>query len=298
MDHRERTALIAAWTRRRVGACAIALAPLFCACGDRAPAAAPDSSVPLALDDAAALATPDAAPPRCTEGSTIPCACASANRVGRRSCVDGVYADTCEDCKPGSLCTPGRYEGRYAIPEYMPVAAGFCGLFTVFGGPGSGAIAFTLAPASDDEFAEIVSTDSCLELTIENDAGTPDADAGVAGVSTLRMELSGKVDCATGLLEGEVRGVYYSVSLCNGGTVQDYYSMKGRVTAAYDPDTERFGAGVLDIHEPAQLLDVLGFTKPPGGRGSFEAAWAPDAGAPLDAGDCLGGQPYEDFPLP
>jgi hypothetical protein len=298
MNHREPTAATAAWARRRAGAYASALVPLFCACTDHASQGAPDASVPVVRDDAAVLAVPEAGPPRCAEGSSIPCACTSANRVGRRSCVDGAYADTCEDCKPGSLCSPGRYEGRYEIPEYLPVAAGFCGLFTLFGGPGSGAIAFTLAEAADDEFAEIVSTDSCLELTIENDAGAPDADAGVAGVSTLRMELSGKVDCATGLLEGELRGVYYSVSLCNGGTVQDYYSMKGRVTAAYDPDTGRFGAGVLDIREPAQLLDVLGFTKPPGGRGSFEAAWAEDAGAPADAGDCLGGQPYEDFPLP
>jgi hypothetical protein len=261
-----------------------------------------DGGASLASSEAGASVAVDTGPPPCKPEDTQGCVCTDGSGLGVRHCQAGAFEGACESCAPiatpsGTLCAVGRYTGRYHIDEYLPAAAGFCGLFTLFGGPGNGEIAFTLGSTGSAEFVEIVQTESCLELTVENDAGMPDADGGVVGVSPLDMALSGKVDCATGELRGEVRGVYYSVSLCNGGTVQDYYPIKGTIRATFDPDTFTFKDGVLDLREPPQALDALGITKPAGGAGTFSTALDPDAGAPEKTGDCLDGKPFEDFPL-
>jgi hypothetical protein len=172
----------------------------------------------------------------------------------------------------------------------------------------TGTFAFTLADRSDpsDEFARIVGPESCLELELPStggDGGMPVAiDGGPDGGASVQfdaigMAFTGDVNCSTGELTGELRGAYYTESVCNLGTVKDWYSVKGSLSATFNPATRGFETGVIDIQEPPGLFDSLGLAPRNGGVGTWTADLDPDAPVPEPVADCLDGAPWTDFEL-
>jgi hypothetical protein len=191
----------------------------------------------------------------------------------------------------------------------------------IWGGSGVGELAFTLGAApAGSEFVEVVETESCFELitTGEADGGlkSPDvpdgglvpATGGDGGVETPKaMGLEGKVDCATGELEGIVRGVYYTpISVCGGffGFPEPlWYPIKGKLTATYDPVTRTFKDGVIDLQEPLseewKSFKDLGFPVGDafGGKGTWMATLDPQAPKPEPVEECYDEAHYKDFEL-
>jgi hypothetical protein len=230
--------------------------------------------------------------------------------------VDGGFAGSaCEHCEPvetntGSYCVPGRYTGSFSISKYLPAAAG-C-LWSIWGGSGMADMGFTLGAAgAGAEFVTVVTAESCFEFVTTGsvdggleppayDAGAPVADAGTLQPSSLGLE--GSVDCASGKLDGTLKGVYYApVSVCGaflGVPEQTYYSIKGRLTATFNPKTSSFENGIIDLQEPetgAQMILPLGDYF--GGEGTWQAALDPDAPKPEPRDQCYDEAHYQDFDL-
>jgi hypothetical protein len=217
------------------------------------------------------------------------------------SCADagvlGLDARACDACVPGEPspccegellgpCVPGHYAGEYVMPSYLPVAAGLCGLLPVFGGSTRGGYAFSLDGVRDGGALVIAPTRSCVDLTVYGDAGPP-ADGGTLPPV---LAVSGTVDCASGHLEAEVRGYYHSISVCDTAKADDF-SVKGIMTADYDPQRHTFVGGVIDLHEPSILPGTGEF----GGRGTWEAPRVGPAQSPAAGCDITGR--YVDFTI-
>lgn len=259
-----------------------------------------DASVTSNLDAGATSA--------CSSGAAQACDC-PAGGTGQQRCSGGAFG-SCEGCAPAVVvdkttkCVAGRYVGMLDIPYYAPGPAGVCGLFTVFGGGGSGPIAFTLGGSSDAEFISVIGSASCLDVMVvgASDPNVPVPETGVqvlpdGGVQrAFSMELSGSVDCRTGKFTGEVKGTYRSVSFCDLGMTESDYFMKGPVTAMFDPETRSFVDGSVDLKEPPVLLPLGG---EPGGKGSWTAKLDPNAVTPPAPADgCLGGVVFRDDLFP
>jgi hypothetical protein len=177
------------------------------------------------------------------------------------ACVGGGPAPCCEGEGLGP-CAPGHYTGEYVMPSYLPVAAGLCGLLPVFGGSTRGGYAFSLDGERDGGTLVIAPSRSCVDLTVYDDAGS----ATDGGTLPPVLSLSGTVDCTSGRLEAEVRGYYHTISVCETAKADDF-SVKGTMTADYDPVRRAFVGGVIDLHEPGILPGTGEF----GGRGTWEA---------------------------
>lgn len=189
----------------------------------------------------------------------------------------------------------------------------------IWGGSGVGDLAFTLGAApAGAEFVEVVETESCFELetTGAADGGLTAPDAGPntngmdpdSGVEVSKsMGLEGKVDCATGEFEGIIRGVYYTpISVCGGffGFPEPlWYSIKGKLTATYDPASRTFKNGVIDIQEPLseewKAFKMAGFPVGDafGGKGTWVGMLDPSAPAPEPVDECYDKEHYTDFEL-
>jgi hypothetical protein len=283
--------------------------PVLGACGDdggsggERPRAFDATVAPIAVD---AGAGPEAG---CASGAVQTCTCPEGGE-GEQRCSNGVFSASCEGCGPAVVvdtttkCVAGRYVGVLDIPYYAPGPAGLCGLVTLFGGGGSGAMAFTLGVSDNAEFASVIGSSSCLDVRVvgQSDPNVPLPEAGVevlpdGGVARiLSMELSGSVDCRTGKFSGEVKGTYRSVSFCDLGMMENDYFMKGPVAAVFDPVKRAFVDGSLDLKEPPVLLALGGEA---GGKGSWSAALDRDAGTPpAPAQGCLGGVQFRDDLFP
>jgi hypothetical protein len=278
------------------------------ACGKAAAPAAQTGSYEAgvsALTDAAVIQT------ECSDGETESCDCDDAGSSGLRACVGGQYS-SCTGCfsNPGqtSKCVAGHYTGRFSM-SYTPGPAGICGLTTLFGGSGAGPLAFDVVSNGSDEFYQIGG--GCLRGRSDQvDAGIVQigADIFAKGVE-FKAIVSGVVDCATGNLEGELRGTYRSTSFCGVGLVQDDFFFKGPIKATYNPDTKSFEMGTLVLHEPPVAVPLNG---QPGGMGTWQVTLGGgdggveagnlygDAGLSGDGGsfDCLDGVMFKDFNLP
>jgi hypothetical protein len=255
-------------------------------------------------------------PDACDEGETDPCVCTDGSGIGTRGCIDGRFGGACTACTPpvnGTPCQPGRYTGEFTILTYLPRAASLCGFYSAFGGSGVGSFQFTLGGgASGSEFLDVVATESCLELVTNGEADgglqSPDvpqalADAGPPPEgNTTSMGLEGSVDCATGDFKGELKGVYHApLSVCGGvfgGGEEEYYSTKGTLTARYDPKTQTFVDGVIDIQEPMNdLYYLLPIGERFGGAGPWTGKLALEAPAPAPRSECYDTAHYKDFKL-
>lgn len=267
----------------------ISLAIALSACSDDAGSSDTPSDVGnAALVDAAAPL--DAGP--CVNQQRQACTCASGN-TGERVCSNGSFG-ACENCATydastsTSLCVPGHYVGPMKT-TFVPSAAGFCGLFTVFGGEGSGTWEFTLSASGSTEFFQ-VEANTCITL-MDSDAGAamPTAD----GKPPPRLSLTGKVDCKTGELKGEIKGFYRTVSFCN--SMEENYFYKGPVTAVFDPKTNSFKNGTLKLREPPVLIPLAGEA---GGDGTWSATLVPEAEPVANQQDCFNGIMFRDDLFP
>lgn len=275
------------------------------ACGD-------DGGGPTTtLQDAGVIGARDATlDAGCTTGALEACDCPSGGS-GQRRCVGGAFSNTCEGCVTVSVdtstkCVAGRYVGTLDIPYYVPGPAGLCGLVTVFGGGGSGDMAFSLSATDNAEFLTVIGSSSCFDVNVtgSSDAGVPNL-PDASGVTTLpdggtvrslTMELSGSVDCATGKFTGEVKGTYRSVSFCDLGMTENDYFLKGPVSATFDPVTRTFKGGTIDLKEPPVLFALGGEA---GGSGTWEAKLEPNAPPPpASPKGCLNGVVFRDDLFP
>jgi len=126
---------------------------------------------------------------------------------------------------------------------------------------------------------------------------SPDAGAMGPQMDPVTLAFTGDVDCSTGELRGELRGAYYSVALCDLGTVESWYSIKGAITGTFNPETGSFELGVIDLQEPPALLEAIGLSPRTGGEGTWSATLDPDAPRPELVDDCLDGAEWTDFEL-
>jgi hypothetical protein len=270
-------------------------------CAKVSPSVAPEMVRQAGLD----AALPDAGPvAECGEGDTQPCTCDNPGGTGLRACIGGTFG-SCNGCGLGSgsttKCVAGRYEGKFSM-AYTPGPAGICGVATLFGGSGSGALNFTLEKSDLGEFYEV--GDGCVQGTSDAvDAGLVQLGAEVFAKGVVfRAVLSGVVDCATGRFEGEMRGTYRSTSVCGLGIAPDNFFFKGPISGTFDPAANGFTDGKLTLHEPPVSVPLAG---EPGGVGSWMATLANDSdGGSLGfldggtGGECLGGVMFKDFTLP
>jgi hypothetical protein len=111
--------------------------------------------------------------------------------------------------------------------------------------------------------------------------------------------MTGIVDCATGTLQGELRGTYRSTSFCGLGLAQDNFFFKGPISGTFDPATRSFADGKLKLFEPPVPIAGAG---QPGGEGTWnttltDGGTTGDAGLNPDGGpaDCLDGVMFKDF---
>jgi hypothetical protein len=269
------------------------------ACAD---AAAPDAvGQPVRLGEAGMEAGSSLPPPSCAQGATEPCVCSDGSS-GVRVCIGSGFgacngcATTAPTATAKAKCVPGHYEGSMEM-MYTPGPAGICGLATLFGGTGTGKFTFDLLTTGSDEFLSV--GNGCVHATSESvDAGLVQlgAELFAKGVP-MHAVLMGAVDCATGRLEGELRGTYRSTSVCGLGLVEDNFFFKGPFTGTFDPESGGFKDGTLTLREPPVAVALAG---EPGGSGTWRATLqASDGGvASGDAGDCLGGVVFKDFELP
>jgi hypothetical protein len=277
----------------------VGCALLGIACGD------PARDLP-APADAGLFGLPEAgaqSSAACVEGMQRACVCAPSGS-GLETCSGGQYGP-CTGCPVVapvfSRCVPGHYTGTFAM-SYTPGPAGLCGVATLFGGSGSGPLEFDVVSSGSTEFFQIGG--GCLRGSSDSvDAGLVQLGAEVfaKGVE-FKAQVSGSVDCATGLLKGELRGAYRSTSVCGLGLVEDDFFFKGPIRATYDPATQSFKDGYLELLEPPVAVPLSG---QPGGKGEWQVARddaGPDAGtsdaATGGARDCLDGVMFKDFELP
>jgi hypothetical protein len=289
--------------------CVLLLAAGLSACGGAEDVSRSDASAlasPVDAGSAVSAAMPDATVAQgCAASDTRVCSCPTGGS-GSQRCLAGQFSNTCEGCTAAVVsdrttkCQPGRYVGTIDIPYYVPTPAGVCGFFTAFGGGGKGIMQFSMGASSDGEFVSVVGAASCLDLNlVDPDAGAPtlvdggavtDADGGM--LKTLSLELSGAVSCKTGEFMGELRGTYRSVSFCDLGMTESDYFMKGPVRATFDPETQTFMKGTIDLKEPKVLFALGGEA---GGSGTWEATLDPTAVTPpAPAKGCLGGVVFQD----
>lgn len=241
-------------------------------------------------DAQATVLGPDAQTASCSEGEERVCTCTTGS-TGTQFCSGGRLGE-CTGCaaqKPGSatggFCVPGRYKGR-SFGKYTPGPAGVCGLFTLFSGEGESDWIFDLQADGTTEFFTV--GNGCVVSIITNKDGKSNAD------DPLRMQLTGKVDCATGKLTGELRGTYSTVSFCDLGMEVKPYFFKGSMTADFDAATKTFINGKYSVKEPPVLLPLNG---QPGGEGTFSAKLSDEPIETNAAQDCLKGRvfPEEEF---
>jgi hypothetical protein len=252
------------------------------ACAERGTGGAPREDAAVIAD--ATVNAPDASV--CVSGATATCVCDTG--LGSRTCVDGQWA-ACGACAPppddGKVrCVAGRYRAHTSI-AYRPSPAGICFLAA----PGEatqfeGDMTFTLDREGNAEFYSV--GNGCLRVDGQGeDAGPSDID--------WRAEVVGEVDCTTGVLNAEIRATYFVVSVCTLGLVPTRYFAKGPMRAIYNPDTQVFENGTVEMWEPPVLLGG-----PPGGTGNWTADYEGESTADdLDAGPCLN-VPFDDSVFP
>jgi hypothetical protein len=277
---------------------AACLAGLAGACGGTdAPTmmAMPDGGGAPEFGDAAQIAVPDAAR-YCDDGQSQVCAC-SEGGIGARRCVDGVYA-ACVGCSAapgpgdGARCVPGTYVGTWTL-DYRAGPNGFDGLFGPFEATHSeGSWSFTLARDGNGEFFTV--GNGCLRM-LDPTTGAEPVGVDVQGTLTkpFRAQIIGQVDCATGILDGELRGYYTATNYASLGTAVNTYYVKGPIRGSFDATEKQFVAGTWDPREPPVLLG-----DPPGGQGTWSAAWTTSDDSASDAKDCLDGVPFMDALFP
>jgi hypothetical protein len=259
-----------------------------------------DASFSPLLDSAAGPAA------SCSEGSQRACVCVPSGS-GLETCGGGQFGP-CTGCPVLApvlaRCVPGHYKGTFSM-SYTPGPAGLCGLATLFGGTGSGPLEFDVVSSGSAEFSQIGG--GCLRGASDAiDAGLVQlgADVFAKGVA-FKAQVSGSVDCTSGVLKGELRGTYRSTSFCGLGLVEDNFFFKGPIRATYDPTTQSFKDGFLELLEPPVAVPLSG---QPGGKGDWQVV-RDDGGVATDtatdggeaqgqASDCLDGVMFKDFELP
>jgi hypothetical protein len=130
-------------------------------------------------------------------------------------------------------------------------------------------------------------------------------DAGADGLKSMGLE--GKIDCASGEFVGVIRGVYYApISVCGGflGLPEPlWYSIKGKLTGTYDPESRTFKNGVIDIQEPVseewKSFKEAGLPVGDhfGGKGTWSGMLDPSAPAAEPVESCYDKVHYKDFEL-
>lgn len=213
---------------------------------------------------------------------------------------DAAFTDaSCTNCdasssgpSDASFCVPGMYVGKEEM-YWLPGPAGFCGLFTIFGGRGTGRWAMWLDPQHQPD-GSVAKLSGCLELITADPANPPEA--GLTAVSAL---IYGEQDCESGKVTLDLRGGYRTVSTCTVGVIPNDYFFRGPAIAELDPTTHTFINGTIHVREEKTLLDPQ-----PGGDGTWHATMLEDAGVLAEAGflvvradSCLGGLvfPHEKF---
>jgi hypothetical protein len=243
----------------------------------------PDPVADASLAADAAQLPPDAeAAPRCLRGQTRSCACQGAGN-GTQTCADGEFG-ACLRCSgpvEATRCVAGYYEG-VASGSYRSSSVGVPGVITPFDVPNSARWTFVLERDAIGEFYTV--GNGCVHV-IEADTGVDDGSS--------RFMLTGQVDCATGVLEGQMRGFYSAVGL-DGTSVKYYY--RGRLRGTFDLNTKSFVDTAYAIREPMVLIGDQ-----PGGAGTWTVTLredsAPATSSAADAQSCLGNFPADsEFP--
>lgn len=284
--------------------CVLSGVALLGACSGGAPGPLLPDAGDAAVEASQVTDAGSAPVPACQPGETQPCSCADGGQ-GLRACVGDAFSacNGCGDLSALNRCVPGHYLGSFEM-SYTPGPAGICGFATLFGGSGYGKFEFDLVEDGPAEFASV--GNGCVRAKSEAvDAGIVQAGAEVfaKGVE-MKAELTGVVDCATGMLQGELRGTYLSTSVCGLGVVEENFFFKGPFTGIFNPDTQTFEDGTLILREPPVAVPLAG---EPGGDGTWTASLAdgdagmPDGGSLFDGGmggDCLDGVEFQDFDVP
>jgi hypothetical protein len=232
----------------------------------------------------------DAAAPRpptlaCAEGATRGCACASGG-TGLQTCRAGAYGacGSCDVSKP-TKCVAGRYRGSFEM-TYRSSPAGICGLTAQLeqtSAQGDWTFDLKEETVSTGEFATYVVNGGCL-----GSEGSV-ADSGAVRTPPIHAMLIGMVDCATGVLTGQLKGTYRATSVCDLGLVENNYFFLGTMTGTFDPATKSFRDGTMVWTEPRVLLPPQ-----PGGSGAWNASLLLDAASPALPTDCLRGVTFRD----
>jgi hypothetical protein len=198
--------------------------------------------------------------------------------------VDGAVPPGAPDAAPplptASRCRAGVFRG-HMHGSYRSEPAGLCG---VTAGPEEELdfdVVFELVEQRDQEFYAV--RGGCMRVPGEA-VRSSDSD----GAYGLTFELTGTVDCATGAAAFQLRGTYFSTSVCTLGAGWARYFTVGWVDARFDPETDSFVDGAWTLRERVASA---------GGSGVFSAALDSDAGLPssdagvlptAQGGDCLG----------
>lgn len=183
---------------------------------------------------------------------------------------DATLASTSQPLK----CVAGVYEG-ISTGYYRSEPGGVCGFTAGALEQGSGRWSFTLHNQGDSEF--YVVRGGCLRFPdkVFADGGTNYGH---------QAEMTGQVNCATGIFEATLRGTYVAVGVCDLGQVWNHYFYKGTMRGRFDPERNAFVDATYQIAERAPILGG----EPNGGGGTWTGSLMLDAGVPpSDPGSCL-----------
>ncbi len=197
--------------------------------------------------------------------------------IRARDASAGADAAACSDpddaaCSPQLRCVEGVYDGLF-MGSLRASAVGVPGVVTLLSDDDH-KVALNFGLHLHGGEGSLRGVSACIHLR----------DIGLDGVvleENSRAEFTGEADCATGLLQGEARGFYTSPSLTALGDVQTFF-YKGSATATFDPETQSFVDGTLELNEPPVLVG-----EQPGGKGTWRARLLANEELPPEE-DCLG----------
>lgn len=221
----------------------------------------------------------DTVPVVCSEGQTQSCVCTNAG-AGTRRCSNGSFG-ACEACQqtPTSKikCVAGNYKG---VGEGM--ASSRAGTILGFTIPteSKGNWSFSLASNGSSEFYTV--GNGCVHF-LDPKTGVDDPKA--------RFFISGTVNCATGLLDGAMKGFYTATPIDDFLAGEKRFFYKGKLIGTFDADSEAFIAGTYSYQEPK-----IGTGEPPHGEGTWSAKHTMEVLADETEEECLLGRfPEEQF---
>lgn len=237
-----------------------------------------DSDASTAADEDAAADHDDA---KCDEGEQKSCSC-STTEYGTQTCSSGEFG-ACGDCQPvdtAPRCVAGTYKAHFN-GMYQSAASSFWGLTPGVDDVVSFDPEFQLMRDGDGEFYLVQG--GCFPWADQEKwAGGEDTAYGHT------FEMSGAVDCNTGVVDFDFRLSFISKDASQFGAGWSRFFSQGKLTGRYDPKSRSFVDGKWDLHEPKQAFA----SKPGGGKGTFQATLSEESQTVAEPKACF------DVPFP